>query len=250
MLWNAFSIKGYQIAASDGLLGTVSDFLFSDDGWRIKWLVVDTGKWLPGRQVRIHPRALGPPDAALRHFPVSLTKQQVKESPDIATDQPVSRQMEQHLYDHYGWDPAWGETYFQAGAITSKLVPPPYLAGAFPHDTPHTIIDRPPTDSHLRSVVAMRGYHIRASDGDIGHVADFLVDDADWSLRYIMADTGNWWPGVQVLLSPTVVRTIDWGEQTLTVSLSRDQVKSSPKYSAAKIVDGHYEQELTDHYGW
>ena len=195
MLWNAFSVKGYEISASDGPLGTVSDFLLRDNVWQIKWLVVDIGTWLPGRQVLIHPRALGEPDATLRNFPVRLTKEQVKDSPAVATDKPVSRQMEQHLYDHYGWDPAWGETYFQSGAITTKLVPPPYLAGAFPHDRPHTTIDQKPIDVHLRSVVAMRGYHIHASDGDIGLIADFLIDDSDWSLRYIMADTGNWWPG-------------------------------------------------------
>ena len=77
-----------------------------------------------------------------------------------------------------------------------------------------------------------------------------VLDDADWSLRYVMADTGNWWPGLQVLLSPTVVLTIDWGEQTLTVSLSRNQVRISPKYQTTKTVDGRYEQELVDHYGW
>jgi hypothetical protein len=105
MLWNASALSGYAIEARDGLLGTVSDFLFEDVGWVIRWLVVDTGNWLPGRKVLLPVSALGQPDRALRHFPVELTRQQVKGSPDVDMDQPVSRQVEAHVYSYYGWDP-------------------------------------------------------------------------------------------------------------------------------------------------
>ena len=109
MLWDASAILGYSIEASDGSLGTVNDFLFSDDSWRIRWLVVDTGNWLSGRKVLLHPSALGQPDPALRQFPVNLTKRQVKGSPDISTDQPVSRQIEAHVYNYYGWGSLLGQ---------------------------------------------------------------------------------------------------------------------------------------------
>ena len=110
MLWDASAINGYAIEASDGLLGTVSDLLFEDVGWAIRWLVVDTGNWLPGRRVLLPLSVLGQPDRALRHFPVKLTMQQVKDSPDVDTDQPVSRQIEAHVYNYYGWDPYWGSS--------------------------------------------------------------------------------------------------------------------------------------------
>ena len=251
MLWDASAIKGYAIKASDGQLGVVSDFLFADDGWRIKWLVVDTGKWLPGRLVLVHPGALGQPDAARRQFPVALTKQQVEDSPSISTDQPVSRQMEARLYNHYGWDPAWGETHFQAGAISSRLVPPPYLAGASPHDVTHNeALSTPQGDPHLRSIAAVRGYVIHAKDGAIGLILDFLFDDTDWSLRYIKADTGTWWSGTQVLLAPAVVRSINSKENTMSVDLTRSQIQGSPKYDSSMTVDGAYENALISYYGW
>jgi hypothetical protein len=98
MLWNASAIKGYAIAASDGQLGTVSDFLFDDASWLIRWLVVDTGNWLSGRKVLLPPMVLGHPHPTEHEFPVRLTRQQVKDSPDINADQPVSRQMETHVY--------------------------------------------------------------------------------------------------------------------------------------------------------
>ena len=107
MLWDASAINGYAIEASDGLLGTVSDLLFDDVGWAIRWLVVDTGNWL-SRKVLLSLSVLGKPDRALRHFLVKLTMQQVKDSPDVDTDQPVSRQIEAHVYNYYGWDPLIG----------------------------------------------------------------------------------------------------------------------------------------------
>jgi uncharacterized protein YrrD len=91
MLWNAASLKGYAIEASDGRLGTVSDFLFDDASWLVRWLVVDTGKWLSGRKVLLPPSALGHLDQKREQFSVRLTMQEVKDSPDIDADRPVSR---------------------------------------------------------------------------------------------------------------------------------------------------------------
>src|ERR1051326_3801084 len=108
MLWDASAINGYTIEASDGRLETFSDLLFEDVSGGIRWLVVDPGHWLSGRKVLLPLSALGQPDTALRHFPVKLTMQQVTDSPDIDTDQPVLRQAEARVYDHYGWDPYWG----------------------------------------------------------------------------------------------------------------------------------------------
>ena len=115
MLWNASVINGYAIAASDGRLGTVSDFLFDDASWLVRWLVVDTGNWLSGRKVLLPPSVLGHLDPKRQEFSVRLTMQQVKDSPDIDTDRPVSRQMETNVYDYYGWTPYWGTGFYMGG---------------------------------------------------------------------------------------------------------------------------------------
>ena len=123
MLWDASAIDGYAIKASDGRLGTVSDLLFEDVGWVVRWLVVDTGNWLSGRKVLLPLSALGRPDRALRHFPVKLTMEHVKDSPDVDTDQPVSRQIEAHVYDYFGRDPYWGGSFFpmMSNAIATPI---------------------------------------------------------------------------------------------------------------------------------
>jgi PRC-barrel domain len=89
MLWHVSAINGYAIEASDGDIGTVSDFLFDDASWRVRWLVVDTGNWLSGRKVLLPPSVLGRIYAKDRVFAVKLTKQQVKDSPGIDTETSV-----------------------------------------------------------------------------------------------------------------------------------------------------------------
>ena len=230
MLWDASAINGYAIEASDGRLGTVSDLLFEDVGWVVRWLVVDTGNWLPGRKVLLPLSALGHPDRALRQFPVKLTMQQVKDSPDVDTDQPVSRQIEAHVYNYYGWNPYWGGSLLpMSNAMATPFVAPPYELGGRPRDDLARADAQPNEgDPHLRSIAAVTGYHIHATDGEIGHVEDFLVDDAGWSIRYIKVDTRNWWPGERVLISPRSVREIDWADKLMHLDVSRQTVKDSP----------------------
>jgi len=250
VLWDASALNGYAIEASDGRIGSVSDFLFEDTSWIVRWLVVDTGNWLSGRKVLLPLSALGKPDPSLRHFPIKLTMQQVKDSPDVDTDQPVSRQIESHVYDYYGWDPYWGGSFFPTGnAMATPFVAPLDLAGAKPRDS-GAGAQTYEGDPHLRSIAAVTGYHIHAVDGEIGHVEDFLVDDAGWDIRYITVDTRNWWPGQRVLISPRSVREIDWANRLMHLNVDRQKVKDSPVLDSAMTVDRAYEEQHRTHYGY
>jgi hypothetical protein len=250
MLVVGSAFKGYTLEASDGGIGTVSDLLFDDSTWQVRWLVVDTGKWLPGRAVLIHPSAIGEPDHVREKLPVTLTKAQVKDSPDLLQDRPVSQQMESNLYDYYGWDPLWGGGYFGAGAMASPPVPMPYLGGAAVREAGIIEARLNDGDPHLRSIAAVKGYHIHARDGEIGHVENFLIDDASWGIRYLIIDTRNWWPGKHVLMSPYAVREISWSDEQIELDVTRDQVKASPAWNPMDMIDQIYEEELHRHYDW
>jgi hypothetical protein len=250
MLWNASAFNGYAIEASDGRLGTVSDLLFEDTGWVIRWLVVDTGDWLPGRKVLLPLSALGQPDRAPRHFRIKLTMQQVKGSPDVDTDLPVSRQIEAQVHDYFGWDPYWSGSFLpMRNAMATPVVPPLYEPQSARHDLAG--VDAAPNegDPHLRSIATITGCHIHASDGEIGHIEDFLVDDAGWNIRYIKVDTGNWWPGERVLISPYSVREIDWSGRLVHINVNRQKVKNAPAYNPSITVDGAYEEKFLTYYG-
>src|SRR5580704_8755251 len=250
MLWHASAINGYAIEASDGQIGTVSDFLFDDTSWRVRWLVVDTGNWLSGRKVLLPPSVLGRLDAKEEVFAVKLTMQQVKDSPEVDTDRPVSRQMETSVYDYYGWSPYWGTGFYMGGYayMPGAIAESPYL-GSRQRDKEIVASQRDNDDAHLRSVEAVTGYHIHASDGEIGHVEDFLVEDADWSIRYLVVDTKNWWPGKKVLVSSRSTGEIDWTDRLVNLDVDRQRIKDSPAYDPAMTIDQAYDEKLLTYYG-
>jgi hypothetical protein len=115
------AFNGYTIEATDGNVGFVSDILFEDNNWKLRWFVVDTGPWLLGRKILIHPAALGRPDIRLRAFPVTLTKVQVDASPDISSDQPVSGQMDQNLNTYYSDSSMYGGGFYSADGLAPSV---------------------------------------------------------------------------------------------------------------------------------
>jgi hypothetical protein len=251
MLVVVSALKGYAIDASDGRIGTVSDFLFDDQTWKMRWLVVDVGSWLVGRSVLIHPSAIARADHERRELAVSLTREQVKGSPDTSQDEPVSRQIEYNLHSYYGWDPLWaGNSYFGGGAMASPLLSPPFLGGYAAGDAAGVGAGPDEGDPHLRSTATVIGCHIHASDGEIGHLENFLVDDFSWGIHYLVIDTRNWWPGKHVLLSPHAVQDISYLDHEIRLNVGRDLVQAAPSWEPATIIDRAYETRLHLHYAW
>ena len=186
MLSKAKTLKGYKLDSLDGERGKVKEFYFDDRHWTIRYLVADTGNWLTGRQVLISPYALVAVIKEEQHIVVELTKKQIEDSPSLDYDKPVSQQFEEAYYGYYGWPMYWSGTYMWG-------------------DYPNIVRDREkwkPTargekywNPNLRSTDRVSGYGIQATDGEIGHVEDFLIDDKTWAIRYLIVDTKNWWPG-------------------------------------------------------
>jgi sporulation protein YlmC with PRC-barrel domain len=247
MLWNASAITGFGIVETDGELGSVKDLLVDDKDWVVRWLLVDPGHWLPGRKVLLPPSVLGKPDRENRQFPVKLSKQQVKDSPDVDTDLPVSRQSEAQLYEHYDWQPYWDGSFSPTSLI---MAVPTDVTMELSHedwrDQPEGA--RLPGNPHLRSIAEFAAYDIHATDGEIGGVEDVLIDDNGWTVRYLTIDTGNWWPGERVLIAPRSVLKIDWAAKIIYLNVDRETVKKSPAYDPAITVDGAYDEKHLAYY--
>jgi sporulation protein YlmC with PRC-barrel domain len=105
-----------------------------------------------------------------------------------------------------------------------------------------------PVDHHLRSTNAINGYHIQASDGEIGHVEDFIIDDETWAIRYLVINTRNWWPGKKVLVSPQWIERVSWEKSTIFINLSRETIIQSPEYNEEFLPSRDYEDKLHRHY--
>jgi sporulation protein YlmC with PRC-barrel domain len=251
MLRSFNHIRGYAIHASDGEIGSLHDLYFDDHSSAIRYLVVDTGHWLPGRRVLLAPAAVGGLDVSQEEIITGLTRQQVKDSPGIATDQPVSRQEEMTLHTHYGWAPYWSMPPIVGtlGPYWGSVMPGPVDSAERRIAEEAAARELAHADPHLRSAREVAGYHVAATDGEIGHVDDFLIDDERWTIDLLGVDTRNWLPGRKVLISPAWLRAVDWAHRQVEVDLTREQIKSSPEYDPAMAVDESYLERLHGHYG-
>jgi hypothetical protein len=250
MLLVAAALEGYTVEADDGPIGTVSDLLFDDLSWQSRWLVVDTGGWLTGRKVLVHPSAVRRADYERQTVAVTLTKVQVKDSPPISSDRPLSRQVQTSLYGYYGWDPLWGSDLYDAGTAGGYLGPPRYFGGAAAGVADKSLDGDDSADPHLRSAAEVKGYHVHATDGDIGHIENLMIDVPTWGVRYLVIDTSNWWMGKHVLVSPYAVTGIGWADRKVDLDVTRDRVKNSPSWDPLALIDHNYQRRLHGYYGW
>ncbi|WP_324765485.1 PRC-barrel domain-containing protein (plasmid) [Sinorhizobium meliloti] len=218
MLWSASGVKGCSIDASGGSIGTVSDLLFDDQTWSLRWIVVSMGL-LSGRQVLMPPSAVVSVDSVGRSLAADVTREQVEDSAELDVDAPVSRRHERSLSGH-GWKP--------------------YRSHGRPDES----------DPHLRSISEVTGYYVHARDGYIGHIEDFVVDTDAWAFRYLVVDTVNWWPGKQALVSPAAFSEINWEAKTVNADLTRDQIQGAPEYYPGQLIDRAYEALYHDYYGY
>jgi sporulation protein YlmC with PRC-barrel domain len=185
MLHRVKELTGDTIAASDGEIGRVDEVYFDDEGWRVRYLVVDTGGWLAGRKVLISPIAIDRSRSTESAIAVGLTREQVEHSPGIDADKPPDAKAVRELKQ----------------------------------------AERKAGESHLRASGEVIGYSIQAADGAVGHLDDLVVDDRNWAIADLVVDTRNWLPGKKVLVSPSAVEEVDWRSREVKLRMDRREVE-------------------------
>jgi len=229
MIGSLKDLKGCTIAASDGNFGKVKDAYFDDSEWAVRYIVVDTGTLLPGRKVLISPLFIASVDWDVAQVNVSRTREDVKNSPDIDFDKPVSRQQEEAYYRYYQTYGYWAGPFIW-GPITYPAAQLRGREGSEQLPERMRRDDREVGDSHLRSVEEVTGYDIHALDGSIGHVEDLLFDDETWLIESMVVDTRNWLPGKHVMIPPAWIEKVDWPERAAYVKADRESIRAQPEY--------------------
>lgn len=238
MLISARSLRNYRLLSIDGEIGKVKDFYFDDKHWVIRYLVADTGNWLTGKQVLISPYSLTDIVENSENVVVNLTKKQIEESPSLDSEKPVSRQYEMSYQGYYGMPMYWGGISMWGMSPYIERDPLKWSGYAESKEA---------WDPQLRSSREVDGYHIEATDGEIGHVNDFIIDGETWAVRYLVVSTLNWWPGRQVLVSPRWIESVSWSDRKVYVNLSRDAIKHSTEYTNESLLTREYEADLHRH---
>jgi hypothetical protein len=270
MLYSANTVKGWGLQATDSQIGKIDEFYFDDGSWHIRYLVVNVGSWLKRQQVLLVPESVTAVDPAEGVIGVSLTKEEVANSPDVLEQVPVSRQMEIALHRHYNWTPYWDVDPVGVGGFGHgpSTIVQPYGEGvradaevakdatvyASPEAEDEAVEmaaekDMSPS-GRIHSSLEVQGYHIQALDGEIGHVSDFFVNGSLSQIEYLVVDTRNWLPGKQVVIPPMFAHAIHWDGSKVDVSLTRDEIKNAPEYvedSYPFVADG-FESDLQKYY--
>jgi len=224
MLQSVKNLIGYDLKPRDGEIGSVKDLLFDDALWVARYLVVDKNKWLPGsRKLLISPVSLMPPNITEKQFPVNLTREQVENSPQLEEHEPVSRQYERQLFHYYGY------AYYWMG---------PGLWGTYPRPTPladtstgSEDVDNFITEPHLRSVDEIIGYQMQTDDKCFGQVKDFIINDDDWSLSFVVVNTHDWLPGGRnLLIGVDKITDINWDKKRIHIPQQSDVTLSNPEF--------------------
>jgi hypothetical protein len=228
MLINTKDLYGSRLAATDGDIGHIKDFYFDDKTWVVRYLVADTASWLGERLVLISPHAFGRYDADARILPLNLTRRQIEGSPPIEAHKSVSRQYEVDFYRYYGWPTYWdGAAMWGLGDYP---VVPAQAKSEFANGRRHHHRD----DKHLQSALSVKGYPIQATDGILGHVSGFLVDDRSWAIREVAVESGHWYSGKEILISPEKIEKISFEKSVVIVGLTKEDIGRTRENEVAK----------------
>jgi len=296
MLRRAHSLLGLRIHAQDGDLGRVDDFYFDDREWKIRYMIVRTGSWFSEKRVMLSPSAITQVVWEEPSLFVNLTKEQIRESPDLDLQKPVTREQEMELARHYRWPTYW--TGDPAGAVGSSASTLDFAAtgipsmGVAPIGLPASGVSGHTSNDHIANdisstgisdeasisqdlattpegrveaelqraaqarglhhyqhgVTELTGYHLAATDGEIGRVEDFFIDEETWQIHYLLVDTGNWLSERKVLISPSWITETSWEGKQVRVKMTRAQIENSPEYDPVKAPDRAYEGRLHEHY--
>jgi hypothetical protein len=227
MLYSAKQICGYRLGAMDGEIGRLKGFYFDDRTWVARYFAVDTGSWIPDRKVLISPYAVSGIYAGGRILEVRLTREKIETSPSAETHLPAARQHEREYYGHQDETSDPTELGRLEVPREREIHPPPVQ---FPAGTNATLPEDEEAASHLRGTQEIIGYHLHASDGDIGHIEDFIIDDENWAIRALVIATGHWWSGKNVQISPAAIKQVNWDDSRIFVNLSCADLLTAAKY--------------------
>lgn len=258
MLINTSKLKGCKIHASDGNIGELASLYFDCRQWKVRYFAVETGSFLNKKTVLIPSAAVPAQNLSNGTINVNLTRDQVKNSPDVDLSLSVSRAAELEIARHYNLPLYWDvenvsglrsddflyipdeERAISVGKRTVEFVDEPSATAV--------ITERITGARYLYSTEDICGYDIQAVDGEIGEVQDFICDDTTRNVRYAVADLSGVSSGKKVLLSPMWIDSINDRDEKVRVDLRKDAIRNSPAYDAARPIEGDYERRLFEYY--
>lgn len=244
MLRSLLNLEGYGLEAKDGRIGTLRNFLFEDNNWNIRYLVVDTGSIFPGPKVLVSPRKIKEIDWPKRSIELDMDIDEIKESPSLDSKKPVSKEMAEEFRKNTAWPVFWipvssRESFVEEAASNEPV-----------HLEDQSIPNEESNIPHLRSLAEVAGYQIQAKDDTLGNIKDFIVEDGlNWEIKELVIYTRNWIPGKSVLVPASKVEKVLWREKKVYLDMTSEKIEGSKEYSSDEPVNSKHVKVYYDYLG-
>jgi hypothetical protein len=239
MLFTLKEIQDYKLRAADGDFGEIKTFLIDDFEWAVRYLVAQVGS----RQVLLSVLALGAPDTNAHILPVNVTKDKIMNSPTFDFNQRVSRDVERCFSDYFDWPYYW-EPDDVPNTLPGDLTAIPLIDMELDREQqeaqeliPETGIsgtESTEANEHLRSTQVLFGQAIHAANDNrnAGKLVDMVTQDENWSILYLMVDTGGLLPGKKVLFAPSWVKQVDEVNSRIDIDLTQETIHNGPEFTS------------------
>jgi len=220
-------LYGRRLGALDDKIGHVEDCYFDDKNWAVRYFVADTDWWNFPRRVLLSPHAFGPIPEHGTALPVHLTREQIKRSPSLKMEGPVTRDFETDYYSYYDWPFYWQGGWLWGPSDSPTRKQPMTNTAGCQTSTPPGPCAHQPVDANasLRSARAAFGLPVYSGADSVARVADFLMDEKNWRIRYLVLDAGHWYARKEVLISTRKVLSIDWDRSRVEITPTREAIE-------------------------
>lgn len=221
MLRTVEQLKGMELVGKDGVVGTLEDVYFDHEEWRLRQAVVFTGPWLSGRWIMLPFSLLGPADPGKRTLPVAAGRERIRSAPVPDTDKPINRIFEAALAAHYDCPAYWnhpGSPGVEAGS------------------------------THLLSAEELLGYHVEAMDGYVGRLEDYLVEEEDWTVRYLLTGARKWMSGRRMAAPADWIHMVSWRHRMVVLRHFREEIRKAPGFAGPGTLSTEYSRALESYY--
>lgn len=212
----------YTLVARDGELGSIREMYFDDKNWTIRYLISDLERFPEKDKAAISPVSVEDIDWKNGTIRVDLPKNVVADSPEVDVEKPFNRSKERQLNSYYHFP-----TYWSGIGLWGNHVYPGLLA----EESPTEEEERSGGDQENRVYVHRAkeacGYTIEATDGEIGHVEDLVIEEKTWEIQFLVIDTRNWLPGKKVIVDTHWLDEVNWQDGTVKVSLPRNAIRGA-----------------------
>ena len=216
-------LQSYRIEARDGSLGRVGELYFDDEKWTIRYLMTHLEKMLGKRLALISPTTVERIDWKNGTIQVRLTREQVANSPEVRGEQPIERAKEQELSRYYGIPTYWDGV----GLWGNHLYPGLLSAEDGEKESPGSSTPSEENGVHLHSTGEALSYRIEATDGRIGQVEDFVIEEKSWEIQFLVVEADDWLPGKKVIVDTHWIDEVDWSQGKVRVSLPRNAIRGA-----------------------